>query len=191
MIRTAARDRIFKGLLLAAAGRHHTDLRGNVLLADQRSGAGVRHFAFAAHRLVGLEPRKTGLPKATGRCPFIAGTVLTSRWPCCSAFRVAAGRPFHRRIFPGPADRENNRYGDRPAGRASRRSSTGCGDLRDPAGDRPTWDCRRRDSASLTASVVLAIMVIPYAASLSSEFISMVSRELKEGAYSLGGRGST
>ena len=39
----------------------------------------------------------------------------------------------------------------------------------------------------LTASVVLAIMVIPYAASLSSEFISMVSRELKEGAYSLGG----
>ena len=39
----------------------------------------------------------------------------------------------------------------------------------------------------LTASVVLAIMVIPYAASLSSEFISMVSRALKEGAYSLGG----
>lgn len=38
----------------------------------------------------------------------------------------------------------------------------------------------------LTASVVLAIMIIPYAASLSAEFISMVPRELKEGAYSLG-----
>ena len=38
----------------------------------------------------------------------------------------------------------------------------------------------------LTASIVLAIMIIPYAASLSSEFISMVSHELKEGAYSLG-----
>lgn len=38
----------------------------------------------------------------------------------------------------------------------------------------------------LTASIVLSIMIIPYAASLSSEFISMVSKELKEGAYSLG-----
>lgn len=38
----------------------------------------------------------------------------------------------------------------------------------------------------LTSSVVLAIMIIPYAASLSSEFISMVPKELKEGAYSLG-----
>lgn len=38
----------------------------------------------------------------------------------------------------------------------------------------------------LTASIVLAIMIIPYAASLSGEFISMVPRELKEAAYSLG-----
>ena len=38
----------------------------------------------------------------------------------------------------------------------------------------------------LTASLVLAIMIIPYASSLSSEFISMVSNDLKEGAYSLG-----
>jgi phosphate transport system permease protein len=38
----------------------------------------------------------------------------------------------------------------------------------------------------LTASLVLAIMIIPYAASLSSEFIRMVPGELKEAAYSLG-----
>lgn len=38
----------------------------------------------------------------------------------------------------------------------------------------------------LTASIVLAIMIIPYASSLSAEFISMVPKELKEGAYSLG-----
>jgi phosphate transport system permease protein len=38
----------------------------------------------------------------------------------------------------------------------------------------------------LTASVVLAIMIVPYASSLSAEFISMVSNDLKEGAYSLG-----
>lgn len=38
----------------------------------------------------------------------------------------------------------------------------------------------------LTASLVLAIMIIPYASSLSAEFLSMVPNELKEGAYSLG-----
>ncbi len=36
------------------------------------------------------------------------------------------------------------------------------------------------------ASVVLAIMIIPYASSLSAEFLSMVPNNLKEGAYSLG-----
>lgn len=38
----------------------------------------------------------------------------------------------------------------------------------------------------LTSSIVLAIMIIPYASSLSSEFISMVPNDLKEAAYSLG-----
>ncbi|PID94846.1 MAG: phosphate ABC transporter permease subunit PstC [Bacteroidales bacterium] len=38
----------------------------------------------------------------------------------------------------------------------------------------------------LLSSVVLAIMIIPYASSLSTEFISMVPNILKEGAYSLG-----
>jgi phosphate transport system permease protein len=37
-----------------------------------------------------------------------------------------------------------------------------------------------------TASVILAIMIVPYATSLSSEIISMVPAELKEAAYSLG-----
>lgn len=41
-------------------------------------------------------------------------------------------------------------------------------------------------SGILTASLVLAIMIVPYAASLSAEFIKMVPDELKEGAYSLG-----
>ncbi len=38
----------------------------------------------------------------------------------------------------------------------------------------------------LTASLVLAIMIIPYASSLTSEFLGMVPNDLKEGAYSLG-----
>jgi phosphate transport system permease protein len=38
----------------------------------------------------------------------------------------------------------------------------------------------------LTSSLVLAIMIIPYATSLSNEIISMVPNDLKEAAYSLG-----
>jgi phosphate transport system permease protein len=38
----------------------------------------------------------------------------------------------------------------------------------------------------LLASMVLAVMIIPYASSLSAEFIAMTPNELKEGAYSLG-----
>ena len=41
-------------------------------------------------------------------------------------------------------------------------------------------------SGVLTASLVLAIMIVPYASSLSAEFIKMVPNDLKEGAYSLG-----
>ena len=37
-----------------------------------------------------------------------------------------------------------------------------------------------------TAGIILAIMIIPYATSISTEIIMMVSNELKEGAYSLG-----
>ncbi|MCF6356446.1 MAG: phosphate ABC transporter permease subunit PstC [Draconibacterium sp.] len=37
-----------------------------------------------------------------------------------------------------------------------------------------------------TASIILAIMIIPYATSLSTEIITMVPNELKEAAYSLG-----
>lgn len=41
-------------------------------------------------------------------------------------------------------------------------------------------------SGILTAGLVLAIMIVPYAASLSAEFIRMVPDDLKESAYSLG-----
>lgn len=41
-------------------------------------------------------------------------------------------------------------------------------------------------SSILTASLVLAIMIVPYAASLSSEFIKMIPDDIKESAYSLG-----
>ena len=41
-------------------------------------------------------------------------------------------------------------------------------------------------SGILTAAFVLAIMIVPYAASLSAEVIKMVPSELKEGAYAMG-----
>ena len=37
-----------------------------------------------------------------------------------------------------------------------------------------------------TAGVILAIMIIPYATSLSNEIIAMIPKDLKEAAYSLG-----
>ena len=37
-----------------------------------------------------------------------------------------------------------------------------------------------------TASIILTIMIIPYAASLSTEFIRLVPQEMKEAAYGLG-----
>lgn len=41
-------------------------------------------------------------------------------------------------------------------------------------------------SGILTAAFVLGIMIVPYAASLSAEFIKMVPSDLKEGAYAMG-----
>lgn len=38
----------------------------------------------------------------------------------------------------------------------------------------------------LTSAIILAIMIIPYASSLSSQFIAMTPRALKEAAYSMG-----
>ena len=49
-----------------------------------------------------------------------------------------------------------------------------------------TLNISEQGSGILIASLVLAIMIIPYAASLSAEFIKMVPNDLKEGAYSLG-----
>lgn len=47
-------------------------------------------------------------------------------------------------------------------------------------------DISPQGSGILTASLVLSIMIVPYAVSLSAEFIKMVPNDLKEGAYSLG-----
>lgn len=48
------------------------------------------------------------------------------------------------------------------------------------------WGWSDQGFGVILASIVLAIMIIPYASSLSTEFISMVPGELKEAAYGLG-----
>lgn len=47
-------------------------------------------------------------------------------------------------------------------------------------------DLSPQGSGILTASFVLSIMIVPYAASLSAEFIKMVPSDLKEAAYAIG-----
>lgn len=49
-----------------------------------------------------------------------------------------------------------------------------------------SWGVSEQGFGVLLAAIVLAIMIIPYASSLSTEFISMVPNDLKECAYSLG-----
>ncbi|MEG1499263.1 MAG: phosphate ABC transporter permease subunit PstC [Bacteroidales bacterium] len=48
------------------------------------------------------------------------------------------------------------------------------------------WGLSDHGLGVLTSSIILSLMIIPYASSLSSEFIGMVPNEWKEGAYSLG-----
>jgi phosphate transport system permease protein len=49
------------------------------------------------------------------------------------------------------------------------------------------WGINAQGFGVLLASITLAIMIIPYASSLSAEFIAMTPSDLKEAAYSLGG----
>ncbi|MDR0830449.1 MAG: phosphate ABC transporter permease subunit PstC [Prevotellaceae bacterium] len=48
------------------------------------------------------------------------------------------------------------------------------------------WGVNAQGFSVLLSAIVLAIMIIPYASSLSAEFISMTPNDLKEAAYSLG-----
>jgi phosphate transport system permease protein len=50
----------------------------------------------------------------------------------------------------------------------------------------PGWNVLPYGRGIITASLILALMIIPYAASLGREVVRMVPSSLKEGAYSLG-----
>lgn len=162
MIRTAARDRIFKGLLLAAAAAIILICGGMFYSLISGAAPAFDHFGFFRFIASSDWNPKTG-SESYGALPFIAGTVLTSL--LAMLFCLPLSLPVA--LFTGEYFR-------------GRRIAKIIGTVID-------LGLSSQGFGILTASVVLAIMVIPYAASLSSEFISMVSRELKEGAYSLGG----
>ena len=186
MIRTAARDRIFKGLLLAAAAAIILICGGMFYSLISGAAPAFDHFGFFRFIASSDWNPKTG-SESYGALPFIAGTVLTSL--LAMLFCLPLSLPVA--LFTGEYFR-------------GRRIAKVIGTVIDLLAGIPSivyglWGfyvirpvivdlgLSSQGFGILTASVVLAIMVIPYAASLSSEFISMVSRELKEGAYSLGG----
>ena len=173
MIRTAARDRIFKGLLLAAAAAIILICGGMFYSLISGAAPAFDHFGFFRFIASSDWNPKTG-SESYGALPFIAGTVLTSL--LAMLFCLPLSLPVA--LFTGEYFR-------------GRRIAKIIGTVIDLLAGIPSivygLGLSSQGFGILTASVVLAIMVIPYAASLSSEFISMVSRELKEGAYSLGG----
>ncbi len=124
--------------------------------------------------------------EAYGALPFIAGTLLTSILALIICFPMA----FSTSLFLGEYFR-----GKRVAGIL--------GTLVDLLAGIPSivyglWGfyvlkpfivqlgLNQNGLGIFTASLILAIMIIPYATSLSTEIISMVPGELKEAAYSLG-----
>ena len=93
MIRTAARDRIFKGLLLAAAAAIILICGGMFYSLISGAAPAFDHFGFFRFIASSDWNPKTG-SESYGALPFIAGTVLTSLLPCCSAFRCRCRSPF-------------------------------------------------------------------------------------------------
>ena len=175
MISTAARDRIFKGLLLAAAAAIILICGGMFYSLISGAAPAFDHFGFFRFIASSDWNPKTG-SESFGALPFIAGTVLTSL--LAMLFCLPLSLPVA--LFTGEYFR-------------GRRIAKVIGTVIDLLAGIPSivyglWGfyvirpvivdlgLSSQGFGILTASVVLAIMVIPYAASLSSEFISMVSR---------------
>ena len=186
MIRTAARDRIFKGLLLAAAAAIILICGGMFYSLISGAAPAFDHFGFFRFIASSDWNPKTG-SESYGALPFIAGTVLTSL--LAMLFCLPLSLPVA--LFTGEYFRGT-------------RAATIIGSVIDLLAGIPSivyglWgfytlrpfmvdlQLSEQGFGIFTAAVVLAVMIIPYASSLSAEFISMVPKELKEGAYSLGG----
>ena len=178
-------DKIYNLLLLLAALVVPLVCGGIVYALVTDATEAFNHFGFL-NFLTSSEWRYTEGAETYGALPFVVGTLLTTQLALlfCIPFSLPVA------LFVGEYFRGT-------------RLATVLSTVTDLLAGIPSiiyglWgfytlrpvimalDISPQGSGVLTASIVLAIMIIPYAASLSAEFIKMVPGELKEGAYSLG-----
>ena len=178
-------DKIYKSLLFAAALVMPIICGGVVYALVTDAYGAFEHFGFL-NFLTSTEWDYTTGAEKYGALPFITGTLMTTALALlfCIPFSLPVA------LFTGEYFK-----GTRIAGVL--------GTVTDLLAGIPSiiyglWgfytlrpiimalNISPQGSGVLTASLVLAIMIVPYAASLSSEFIKMVPKDLKESAYSLG-----
>lgn len=178
-------DKIYNLLLLLAALVVPLVCEGIVYALVTDATEAFNHFGFL-NFLTSSEWRYTEGAETYGALPFVVGTLLTTLLALlfCIPFSLPVA------LFVGEYFR-----GTRLAAVLSTVTDLLAGI---PSIIYGLWgfytlrpvimalDISPQGSGVLTASMVLAIMIIPYAASLSTEFIKMVPGDLKEGAYSLG-----
>ena len=178
-------DKIFRIILFAAACIMPIVCGGVILSLTTDASDALRHFGFIDF-LFSDEWNYTPGNEQYGALPFITGTLLTTFLAliCCIPFSLPVSL-FVGEYFKGSRVAEIlSTVTDLLAGIPSIIYGLwGFYTLRPiimELGISP------QGSGILTAALVLAIMIVPYAASLSAEFIKMVPADLKEGAYSLG-----
>lgn len=178
-------DKLYQGLLFVAALTIPTVCGGVIYALVTDAYAAFEHFGFFQF-LTSSEWSYTEGEEQYGALPFITGTLMTTFLALffCIPFSLPVA------LFVGEYFK-----GTRIAAVLSTVTDLLAGI---PSIIYGLWgfytlrplimalDISPQGSGVLTASLVLAIMIVPYAASLSAEFIKMVPNDLKEGAYSLG-----
>lgn len=178
-------DKIFKAILLAASLVLPFICGGIIYTLTSDSSEAITHFGFF-NFISSSDWNYTEGHEQYGALPFITGTLLTTLLALvfCIPFSLPVSL-FVGEYFKGTKIAEIlSTVTDLLAGIPSIIYGLwGFYTLRPLI---MSLNISPQGSGILTAALVLAIMIVPYAASLSSEFIKMVPADLKEGAYSLG-----
>lgn len=178
-------DKIFKAILLAASLVLPFICGGIIYTLTSDSSEAITHFGFF-NFIRSSDWNYTEGHEQYGALPFITGTLLTTLLALifCIPFSLPVSL-FVGEYFKGTKIAEIlSTVTDLLAGIPSIIYGLwGFYTLRPLI---MSLNISPQGSGILTAALVLAIMIVPYAASLSSEFIKMVPADLKEGAYSLG-----
>lgn len=178
-------DKCFKTILLVAACVMPIVCGGIIYSLTSDASDAINHFGFFQF-LTSSEWNYTEGDEHYGALPFITGTLLTTILALlfCIPFSLPVSL-FVGEYFKGTKVAEVlSTVTDLLAGIPSIIYGLwGFYTLRPII---MSLNISPQGSGILTAALVLAIMIVPYAASLSAEFIKMVPADLKEGAYSLG-----